>query len=179
MAGRLDEKIQQAYHNSMRLEHSLRLENGESFSAVRSLDMTLKYLERYLDSSRPWPVDDDGEFSPEDDVSRMIPNSVFWEVETLCIKDTHLVYASRAVEDLVMACAWYPPIGRHANRSSEVEEKVVWSVNHTMAAINWWFKHLQNTEQLDEFEVMFRSAAMFNRMLREAAAITKKYQGEL
>ena len=179
MAGRLDEKIQQAYRYSMRLGRKLQLENGESFSAVNSLDMTLKYLERYLDSSRPWPVDDDGEFSVEDDVSRMIPNGVFWEVETLCIQDTHLVYASRAVEDLVMACGWYPPIGRQANRSSEVEEKVASSVNHTLAAINRWFEHLQNTEQLDEFEVMFRRAAMFNRMLREAAAITKKHQGEL
>jgi hypothetical protein len=166
--------------------HEERFADGKPFSAVGALNLILRYLKRYIDPNLPMPVShDEGDFDLADDIGAMIPARAIWDLEYECEKryakkgGTSFILILRAIQDLSMACAWYPPIGRHANRSSEVEEKVVLSVQHTMASINRWFKHLQNTEQLDEFEVMFRRAAMFNRMLREAAAITKKYQGEL
>jgi len=164
-----------------RVETGERFADGTSFSADKALDLTLEYLDRYVDPNVDMPIaDDDGGFKPEDDIGEMVSLGGFWIIqETIPNKNycfTHTIYA---VQDIVMACAWYPPIGRHANWSKEVEEKVTESVNNTFSAINVWLKELGDSEGWDKAERLFRRVAYFEKMLRTAAAITKKYQQEL
>jgi hypothetical protein len=156
------------------------LADGTPMTLTIILSRMPKYLERYLDSSKPWPVHDENyDYPVEDDISSLVPTDAFWQLEDRYRNDDVAVCTLRAVQDLVMACGWYLPIGPQANKSEEVEEKVASSVGYTLSATNRRFKLLQKTEHISELEIAFRKAALFNRMLRDAAAITKKYQKEL
>ena len=174
MARKFDDQVR---HNEV-------FADGSPFTAVGALDLTIKYLERYIDPKQPMPdldvLDDHTNFSIEDDISEMIPMDIIWRLtEGYGNKDDVRLNTLYAIQDLIMACAWYPPIGRHANMSSEVRDKVVESVNGTFTAINTWYREKEKNFPDDELFILMARVASFQKMLSMAANITKKYKQEL